>query len=97
MTGTPALSVGWQSAAAYYGCAPLVLYAGSKQTLEVSRGSMTVLFPVFGTVTVAKDAGNVTTARRGEPVILRHGRYTIAAKSRVLLLKGERCLTLKSQ
>lgn len=91
------VALGWQSAAAYYGCSPMVLYAGSRVTEVVSKGSMTVLYPVLGAVTIQDEQKQTLIhARRGEPVVLRrHGRYTITAKGRVILLRGERCPTMK--
>ena len=91
------ITFGWQAPAAYYGCGPVVLYAGSRVTEVVASGSMTILFPVLGAVTIQdEEKQSLINARRGEPVVLRRGRYTITAKAgRVLLLKGERCPTLK--
>jgi len=92
------VTLGYQSSAAYYGIAPVVLYQGSQVTHVVKSGSMLVLVPLAGSLVIENEnKGIKVNARSGEPVILRRGTYTIKARNRVVLLRGERCPTAISR
>jgi len=90
------VTLGYQTRAAYYGIAPVVLYKGSQVTQVVESGSMQVLILLAGSLAIENE-DKLISAHAGEPVILRRGTYKIKARTRVVLLRGERCPTAISR